>query len=61
LHHRSALIFGEMGSGKTIFIESKLGEAVRLLLEEHGVDNNSICYVYGREAGVQRLLEAAQG
>ena len=59
LHHRSALIVGEMGSGKTTFIEAKLGEAVRLLLGEYGVDDSSICYVYGKEAGVQRLPEAA--
>jgi KaiC/GvpD/RAD55 family RecA-like ATPase len=37
---RSALIVGEMGSGKTTFIEAKLGEAVRLLLEDHGVDES---------------------
>jgi len=61
LHHRSALIVGEMGSGKTTFIEAKLGEVVRLLLEEYGVDDSSICYLYGKEAGVQRLIEAARG
>ncbi len=60
LHHRSALIVGEMGSGKTTFIEAKLGETVRLLLEGHGVDDSSICYLYGKEAGVQKLLEAAR-
>ena len=41
LHMRSALIVGEMGSGKTTFIEAKLGEAVRSLLDQ-GVDDNSI-------------------
>ena len=59
LHMRSALIVGEMGSGKTTFIEAKLGEAVRSLLGQ-GVDEYNICYVYGKEAGVQQLLEAAQ-
>ena len=57
---RSALIVGEMGSGKTTFIEAKLGEAVQALLGQ-GVDDGSICYVYGKEAGIQQLLEAAQG
>ncbi len=61
LHHRSALIVGEMGSGKTTFIEAKLGEAARLLLEDYGVDDSSVCYVYGKEAGVQQLLEDARG
>jgi len=61
LHRRSALIVGEMGSGKTTFIEAKLGEAVRLLLEERGVDDSSVCYLHGKEAGVTRLLEAARG
>jgi len=59
LHHRSALIVGEMGSGKTTFVEAKIGEAVRLLLEEYGVDDSSVCYLYGKEAGVTKLLEAA--
>ncbi|MEB2836041.1 MAG: ATP-binding protein [Desulfurococcales archaeon] len=59
LHMRSALIVGEMGSGKTTFIEAKLGEAVQSLLAR-GVDDSRICYVYGREAGVQRLLEAVR-
>jgi len=59
LHMRSALIVGEMGSGKTTFIEAKLGEAVRSLLSQ-GVDDSSICYVYGKEAGVQQLLDAAR-
>ncbi|BBC20953.1 putative ATP-binding protein [Aeropyrum globular virus 1] len=58
LHMRSALIVGEMGSGKTTFIEAKLGEAVQALLGQ-GVDDYSICYVYGKEAGIQQLLEAA--
>ena len=60
LHHRSELIVGGMGSGKTAFIEAKLGEAVGLLLETHGVDDNAICYVYGAAAGVQQLLEASK-
>jgi len=59
LHMRSALIVGEMGSGKTTFIEAKLGEAVRLLLENYSVDDSRVCYVYGKGAGVQQLLEAA--
>jgi len=60
LHMRSALIVGEMGSGKTTFIEAKLGEAVRSLLER-GVEDYSICYIYGKEAGMQQLLQTVKG
>lgn len=57
LHMRSALIVGEMGSGKTTFIEAKLGEAIRYLLD-NGVDEGEICYVYGKEKGVSSLIKA---
>lgn len=59
LHMRSTLIVGEMGSGKTTFIEAKLGEAAQALLSQ-GMDDHGICYVYGKEAGIQELLDAAQ-
>lgn len=57
LHHRSALIVGEMGSGKTTFVEARLGEVVSHLMEKHGVDESRICYAYAREAGVRQLLK----
>ena len=59
LHMRSALIVGEMGSGKTTFIEAKLGEAVQQLLDQ-GVDEYNICYIYGREAGIKELLNSTR-
>lgn len=58
LMFRAALIVGPMGSGKTTWMLAKLGEAaIKLTLE--GVWPGEICVVYGKEAALGGLLEAA--
>ena len=59
LMFRATLIIGPMGSGKTTFIQAKLGEVVERLLSS-GVDETQICYVYAREAKLSQIVEAAR-
>ena len=52
---RSMLVIGPMGYGKTSFIEAKLGEAVKRLLDM-GVDDNEIGYFYAQETPLGEAL-----
>jgi len=49
---------GPMGYGKTSLIEAKLGEAVKYLTDEAGVDEREILVVYGQEQPLSRIIQA---
>ncbi len=57
---RSMLATGPMGYGKTSFIEAKLGEAAKRLLDL-GVDERQVGYVYAQERPLRETLAAVAG
>lgn len=55
---RSMLLIGPMQRGKTSWTEAFLGEVVRFLVEERGVDEREIAYVYSQGVRIDTLVEA---
>ncbi len=56
---RSTLIVGPMNYGKTSFIEAKLGEVIKSLLES-GVDEYEIGYVYAQETPIDKIVDSME-
>ncbi len=54
---RSTLIVGPMNFGKTSFMEAKLGETIKYLLES-GVDELEIAYIYAQEVPINEVINA---
>ena len=54
---RSMLLIGPMNRGKTSWAEAILGETIQYLVEEHGVDEAAIGYVYAEATDINRIVE----
>ncbi len=54
---RSMLLIGPMNRGKTSWAEAILGETIRYLVVEQGVDEYSIGYVYAVATDINRIIE----
>ena len=54
---RSMLLIGPMNRGKTSWAEAMLGETIRYLVEEQGVDERETAYVYAEATDINKILE----
>jgi len=58
---RSMLLIGPMNRGKTSWAEAILGETIKHLVEEQGVDESKIAYVYAEAADINKIVETMAG
>ena len=53
---RSMLLVAPMNRGKTSWAEAILGETVQWLLEDQGLDESQVAYVYAEAANIQTIV-----
>ncbi len=58
---RSMLLIAPMNRGKTSWAEAMLGETIRYLVEEQGLDEAEIGYVYAEAVDINRIVDEIAG